>query len=232
MKDGEGVTLGEFKNKYQDVTHENTQLKEKLQNTETTAGQSQQQTQEMVALMGNLDQINRVEEGTDWDELEELDPTEAVLKRDKIRRARDEVSVAMGELQQKEQQAYNAFVDQQIGKMVEMIPAWKDESAKTKDQGSIKENMRSYGYDDSEIVTLIDPRMMSMMNDFAKLKAKNTEALKAVKTVRKAPKVLGTNRNVQKGNPKDKLDKLVSKAKSSGDKRDAHEAIKALLASG
>jgi len=232
LQDGSTVPLGDFKNKHQDVVHENEQLKTQLEQAKTVEGsaaQSQQLSQEMITLAGNLDQVNRVEAGTDWDELEQIDPTEAVLKRDKIRRARDEVQQAMNELQGKESAAYETYVQQQGVKMVELMPDWKDSEARDKDQGAIRANMIAYGFTDNEINTIIDPRQMQMMNDFTKLKAKAETALKAVKTVRKAPRVLNSNRNVSKGDPQSAVDKLVNKATRSGDRKLEQKAIKALL---
>jgi len=232
MKDGENVSLGDFKNKYQDVTHENEQLKTQVEEARKAQGgteQSQQLSQQMITLAGNLDQINRVESGTDWAELEEIDATEAVLKRDKIRRARDEVEQAMQGLHEKETEAHSAYIGQQLLKMVDIIPDWKDDTVRDKDQGAIRANMVSYGFTDAEINTIIDPRQMQMMNDFTRLKEKAAVSLKAVKRVRTAPKVLNSNRNVSKGDPTDALNKLVNKATRSGDRKLEHQAIKGIL---
>ncbi len=238
MKDGENIPLGEIKNKYQDLTHEVTNLQTQL--SEATKGleqaqsgvaQGQQLSNAMIEQVGYLNQINAAEQGTDWEELESLDPTEAILKRDKIRRARDEVQGKIGALQQQEQVQQQAFMQSQRDKMMELMPEWKDAAVKEKDEAGMLTVMREYGFEDDETRSIIDPRQMKLLKRLSYLESKDKLAAGAIKRVRKAPIAL-KGRKVEPASNQDKVDGLVTKAKQSGDKRDAHKAISALLAQG
>jgi len=235
LQDGETIPLGEFKNKYQDLTRDNaslqTQLTEAqsgLEQAQTGVNQGQQLSQAMVQQMGYLESINRAEQNTDWDELESLDPSDAVLQRDKIRRAREEVQGNMQLIQNQEAQANQDFLGKAYAKMLDEIPEWKDEVVMKKDHEEMKVVMRKYGYVDNELNSIVDPRQMKAIKRLAYLEAKEKLATSAVSKVRAAPRSL-KGRKVDPASNKDKVEGLVSKAKQSGDKRDAHNAIKALL---
>lgn len=232
MKDGESVPLGEFKNKYQDLSHENTQLQAQLEEAKTNpVEQTQQLSAQMIEQMGMMQQIQRAEESTDWEELEELDPTEAILKRDKIRRAKDEVQANIQQIQLAEQTQRVEMVKKAEEKLLDMVPEWKDAEVRSKDEALMRQTALSYDYTDNEIMSIADPRLMKLLRRLSHLESREKQASSAVEKVRKAPRRL-KGQAVSPINSETKINKLVSKAKQSGDRRDEYAAIKALLQQG
>jgi len=235
MDNGEKLPLGEMKNGYQDAQREIVTLKSDLEAAKSTAEQvqsvgvnNQQVSQEMLEKMGALQSIDAAEKSTDWEELESLDPSEALLKRDKIRRARDQVTGEIQQLQYQQQQQQQAYLQQATAKMYELVPEWKDTEVFSKDKESMRVVMRDFGFTDDETNTIADPRQMALLNRFTKLLDKEKSASSAVKKVRQAPKTL-KGRQVVASTADDNVTALANKARKSGNKNDELDAVKAIL---
>ena len=240
MDDGQPpVPLGEFKNNYQNLSRDHKALQDKfeeqggqLQQASAGFGQGQQMSNDMVQAMGYLGQIQRMEEGTDWAELEELDPSQAVLKRQKFQQARADVQGEIKVLQQQQEAAKQQYLQQAGVKMLELIPTWSDAEAKKTDQASIMAHMRTAGFVDQEIAQIADPRVMMLLKELVDLRALKGAAGEAVKKVRNAPRVIaGRNRGAA---PKkaEVTQAFVDKAKETGSKGDTLNAVKAILKGG
>lgn len=238
MDDGaESIPLGEFKNVHQNLVRDHKALQDRfteqggaLQTAQQGFNAGQQMSTEMQEAQSYLSSINRMEQATNWKELEDLDPTEAVLKRDKFRTAREEI---MGQIQQidgKQKMAQQYYLQQANVKMVELIPTWKDPKAQQADQDVMRTHMHTAGFNDNEIDHIVDPRVMFLMKELIDLRALKAQAGDAVKRVRNAPKVLKGGRNFRK--PLNKVAQtkgLVEKAKQTGQKGDELNAVKSLL---
>jgi len=184
---------------------------------------------EMMQAKGYLESIHRMEENTNWKELEELDPTDALLKRDEFRRAKEEVADQIGQLQIKQNDARRAYLQQASTKMVELIPTWKDSAAKEADFSTIITHMVSSGFSEAEAKSVADPRTMFLLKELIDLRAEKSKATTALKKVNKAPKVLSGSRGLTKPNASDETNKMVKKAQQSGNKHDELNAVKSLL---
>jgi len=238
MDDGQpAVALGDFKNTHQNLVRDHellkTQMTEQtgmLQQAQTGFAQGQQMSAEMQEAQSYLSSINRMEEGTNWKELEEDDPTEAVLKRQKFQKARDDVMQQMGQIQNQQKQAHAVMLQQAGIKMVELIPAWKDDKAKQADQDVMRAHMHTAGFADMEIDSIADPRVMFLMKELIDLRALQANAKNAIRKVRKAPKVLAGNRGVRRAKAGERTKAYVAQAKKTGTKGDTLNAVKSIIA--
>ena len=239
LDDGqEPMALGALKNGYQDQRRQITDLETQLEQVQTGAqegrqqfGQMQQMSAQMMQLNGYMQSLDRMEQATDWKDLEEFNPTEAVLKRQKINQARQETQQAMQQLHTQEQGMRSQMMQKAATKLVELVPTWKEPETKKADQTVIRAHMKTYGYNDQEITGIADPRAMAMLKELIDLRAQVTAAKAAVKKVRSAPQLL---RNAAgRFKPQDKTlqaDKVIAKAKQTGNKHDQLNAAKAVFA--
>lgn len=238
LDDGqEPMKLGEMKNSYQNLTRDNATLKTQIEENkalveqaQSGASQGQQISNEMMQAQADLQSLNRMEQGINWTEEEELDPTEALLKRDKFRRAREEVMENMNKVQVEQEKAQTIYLAQAQTKMVELIPTWSDNVKRDVDFSTILNHMATVGFSEAEAKSIVDPRTMVLLKELIDLRAEKSAASTALKKVKKAPTVLkGQGFKPQTKN--DQTAALVKKAQKSGNKKDELEATKALLRS-
>lgn len=235
LDDGqEPLSLGQLKNSHQNLIREHNALKEQHTQLEQQAAgggvQPGAMSQEMIQAYGHLASLDRMEEQTDWKDLERRDPGQAALRRQKFAEARQEVGDYMQELQGKQREAMQAARQQATTKMVELIPSWSDQTAKSADFATIKARMAEVGFSEQEANSIMDPRTMVLLKELIDLRAQVAQAQGAVKRVRVAPKVL---RNAQgrfsSPNPQNIANDAVAKAKSTGKRDDQVRAVAALL---
>lgn len=240
LDDGqEPLALGDLKNGYQDQRRQISDLETQLEQAQTGAqegqqqfGQIQQMSNQMMQLNGYMQSLDRMEQQTDWKDLEEFQPAEAALKRQKIQQARQETQQAMQQLQQQEQGIRQQNMQKAAVKLVELVPTWKETEAKKADQSVIRTHMKTYGFNDQEINGIADPRAMAMLKELIDLRAQVTAAKAAVKKVRKAPQLLrnAAGRFKPQDNKVANADKVIARAKQTGNKNDQLNAAKAVFA--
>ncbi len=238
LDDGqEPVSLGELKNSYQNGQRKITELETKLTEVEE-GGQQQSQmaqmSQAMSQLTGYMEQLNQIEQTTDW---EDLDEGEAANRRLKLMQAKQETFQKMQQLSVHEQQHRSEYLKKQKARMIDLVPDWKDDAKRKEGQTAIRSHLHTLGFSDAEINRIDDGRTMAMLNHYVST-VKELEELKAatgqaVKKVRKAPKVL---RNAQgRFEPQNQggqqaVNKIVARAKKTGNRSDQVDAVKAVLA--
>ena len=239
MGDGEDpVKLGELKDKYTALLktsgEQTTQLEEQsgeLNNVADMTQQGQGVSQEMMAAFSRMDAIKQQYEGTDWKAMEEDDPGEAALMKQKFQEA---FNAAQGQVQQaqKQMQDYKAQVLQKAGEsMLRLMPDWTDIEVRKEAQAGIRKLLLAEGANDNYINQIQDPVAMKLLNELVQWRAKGKAAADAVHKVHKAPKVL-KNAGKFKPNPQKNLAKLKEAARTarpSGRKNAEMAAVKALL---
>jgi hypothetical protein len=243
LDDGqEPMPLGELKNQYQDQRRTITEMEQKIEAAEQGGQQNSemaQLSQGMMQLSSYMQQLNQIEQQTNWQELEEMDPAEATLKRQKLWQARQETGVKMQQLHQHEQGLRRQKNNEQRAKMVSLIPAWRDDAVRKSDQEALRGYLKTnYGFNDTELNRIQDARTMAVLQNYmATVKELNelkAQASLATKRVRQAPRVLrdkggrfmsGEGVDVEQK----QISQLAAKAKQTGNKYDAREAVKALL---
>jgi hypothetical protein len=167
-----------------------------------------------------------------WDELEADDPGKAALLKGKYRdafeRAQGDARAAEQAMQSHKMQALQ-WAEK---KLYEIIPEWTDQTVKATEQAGIRTALLAEGYSDQFITGISDPVMLKMARELVALRAEKASAAKAIKKVRKAPKVLKAGARVKQDATKE-VDKLINAAKTArpGNRRNAElAAVKGLLA--
>jgi hypothetical protein len=107
-----------------------------------------------------------------------------------------------------------------------------DQTIKATEQAGIRTALLAEGYSDQFITGISDPVMLKMARELVALRAEKASAARAIKKVRKAPKVLKAGARVKQDATKE-VDKLINAAKTArpGNRRNAElAAVKGLLA--
>jgi hypothetical protein len=167
-----------------------------------------------------------------------MDPSEAALKRQKLWQARQETGMKMQQLHQHEQAIQGKRIREQKTKMMDLIPAWRDDNVRKADQDALRGHLKAnYGFSDNELNRIEDARTMAVLQDYIVTKREldelKSKADAATKRVRQAPRVLrdkGGRFMAQQGDDELKtIEALSAKAKRTGNKYDAQAAAAAIL---
>jgi len=185
-----------------DYTQKTQQLAEQRKQIETLAQNVQQQYQlqqatiqetaklyAMDSQLANYQQVN-------WDAWMDQDPIEASKgwqKFQMLKSQRDETANAIQQTQAKTQYMTTAQLQQQLAEgarqLATEIKGWSPELAT-----ALKQNGLEYGFSDSELDQVYDPRMVKVLHDayqWRQLQAKKPEVQKRVNLAPKSPKPSG-----------------------------------------
>ncbi len=232
--DEEPIPVGEMKNKYQTVVRENKGLQEQIskQKEQQQAGATpiQLSQQEMAASI-SVAAIQKEFNETDWKELEEVDPGQAALERQKLEARYSAATNDLRALENQRQVANSEAMVKAHEKMMEIIPQWKDEALKKDDLTQMGQAMLDVGYDQSAVDNIADPYAMRLLRELITLRKEKAEGQKTLKKVKPSLKALKKSGapSARKG---EATAKLVSKAKKSRDKNDTLNAVKSILQQG
>lgn len=201
-------------------------LDEQIQLTQQQA-QFQQQFNEQIGIISTIDAQIKQYEGVDWASLQENDPLQFVALKEKFRDLKDARNYYTNDLNQRQQkqalesqQHYAKLKEQGLRDLQNSIKGWGEERAR-----EIKSfGVETYGFQESELASIIDPRMVKVLHD-AYLYRKGASV--------SAKKVIG---KPQIGKPKATVSqvkentvKIRQALKKTGDKQFAARAIEALL---
>lgn len=167
-----------------------------------------------------------------WAELRQKDPVAAALQwqeREERKQklaglTREEQRIAEAEKAEHEEQAEQVMIEQR-NKLIEKLPAWRDEKVAGKDAAAIQATLRSVGYAESEM-EIYDHRAMLI----AWKAAKYDEAVARQKGIK--PKVAKVPVVAPGGGVRQSVsvvDQASSRFKKSGSVRDAAGLFEALL---
>ncbi len=244
--DGKAVTVGDLKDMYQ--------ARQAFEEEKATF--AKQREQHMVELeearqgavrqaedLGQLpEELRRAEihvgaiedraRSYDWQKLEEEDPGEAALLRQKFRDAHDAAIDRRDQLRgiyaSERQKAQQLFVTKQRAKMLEMIPEWKDDKVLLAEREAIDTTVAAYGFTKQDMDSIVDPRYSKLLRDFMIMKKQFDEAVKNRKEVKnRGNKPL---RATLRSTPKARIQQTEDSAKRPGATREEkHAAMKAIL---
>ena len=142
----------------------------------------------------------------DWETLKNENPLEYITKRDEFRDAQDKVRDAQFR-QQQAQQEYNAessrnhqrTLQEETGKLIEVLPEWGEQDSRAKLGKEIKEYALSQGFTQEEIASLIDHR--SLLTIYKAMKFDRASEPNIVKKkVKNKPRVIRTGSPRSKSN--------------------------------
>ncbi len=244
--DGESLTVGQLKDMYQQRQAFETEkaefakqreqqakeLEEARQQATLQTGEIQQLPQELREAEAVILSIRQQAQTYDWAKLEQEDPGEAALLRQKFRDAHD-AAVAKHETLWKDYnvkrgEAWQSFIAGQKEKMFQRIPEWRDDDTLTQERKDIDTLVAKYGFTSQEMDSVVDPRLSQLLRDYMLLRKKFDAALKNhTKVKQRGNKVL---RTTVRSKPKARLQQIEERARSpEATRQDKHEAQKALL---
>ena len=243
---GEGhepVKLGQLKDEYQAVLREREELKGKAEEAQKYAEQAynfqsglQGASQEMLAALSEADAIQKQYAAEDWEKLEQSDAGRAALLRQKYSEAYQTATGKVQEAQQKEQQGKQQQLQLAAGRMLEIIPEWKDKGARKVDQDKIRTMLHGEGMTDTYINSIADPVAMKLLRELMQLRAEKGAATEAIQKGRKKPKPLRGRGRTPPPDQNKLAKELTEKARNttlkSGRRQAEVEAAKAILGAG
>ena len=142
-------------------------LDEQIQITQQQA-QFQQQFNEQIGVISNIDAQIKQYEAIDWATLQANDPVQFVALKEQYRDLKDTRNYYANDLTQKQQQSalqaqqhYAKLKEQGVKDLQNSIKGWGEERAR-----EIRNfGMDAYGFQESELSSIIDPRMVKVLHD-------------------------------------------------------------------
>lgn len=181
-------------------------------------------------------QLEQEFRSVDWKSLEQTDPGQAALMRQKFQERHNELrgvlfNIEQNKAQQEQQQAQarHQMLAQESQKLSQVIPEWKDAAVAGKEQGEIREWALKQGISAQDLDMVAQASHVAVMRK-AMLYDKLQQSKASIENkVRKAPVLVKPGQAVQNSKEME-LRNLKQAVKKSGGKADAVEAY--LLATG
>ena len=235
----EQVTLDEVAKGYQrysDYSRKTAELANQRRELEAQAkavGDERQTYATMLAALRDQLTASREEE-PDWNKVYEADPVGYARRRDEWRDKHEKIAAANFELQRLHglQQEENAkqlsqMVQKGRAKMLDLMPAWKDQKVWESDRQAIVQYAQSAGYSPEEIAQAYDPRAIVSLH-----KARLYDELMAkkpmLKPVRTGPRVASAGAS-NEANVATRLNAAQQRLAKSGRLEDAAKVFEALI---
>lgn len=157
----------DYHRKTAEVAAQRRALDEQIQLTQQQA-QFQQQFNEQLGVISNIDAQLKQYEAVDWQTLQNNDPVQFVALKEQYRDLKDTRNYYTNDLNQKQQQSalqaqqhYAKLKEQGVKDLQNSIKGWGEERAR-----EIRNfGMESYGFHESELSSIIDPRMVKVLHD-------------------------------------------------------------------
>lgn len=235
--DGEEVevTIDELLSGYsrtQDYTRKTMALADQRKSLETEIEQIRQERTQLTQVLEQLD-VQDQEQEPNWEALYQQDPQQWAVQRE-MWRTKQERKRALVEEKQRLLQAQEAdkqrvisqFVEQEKGKLTEVLPQWRDEKIAKAEKAKVADYAKRIGFSDEEISQFYDHRAVSTLYKamkFDELRGGKPKAKKQATPVAKA----GAATTTPKG--RDAYRKSQQRLAKTGKVADAASAFKHLL---
>jgi len=245
MGDGlEPVSISALKDSYMSRERDQKQFADDKANFESVVREQQSQwaanqnlpelNNQVLSAATTVRAIEQADENFDWEALEQSDPTQAILQRQKLndalQMARDEHAKAVDGVKGQQAQAFMNMKAFERMKTLEVIPEWSDPSAYQKDADRMGPLLAEYGFSADEVQNVYDHRLTKVIRDFMLLKdkANGGELLKKKLRVNKKKLTSKNSQSVKVGKSV-ALKKKINLAANSKDDRVKANAVSDLL---
>ena len=185
-----------------------------------------------------VEQNLQTEDNIDWVALAQSDPTDYAIKKAEYDRKKELQSQVqqerqkLAEAQRKEQeQIYQNHIQNERGKLIDMMPIFGDEQKAPKIMKDIGEFAMKQGYTEQEVNMVVDHRAVKTLHDAMKynqlLERKNLKD----KKVKPANRVVSSEgKNETKSTDKQlRVNDRMKQLKKSGNMKDAQKVLSAML---
>lgn len=178
----------DYRNKTKAVAEQRQAIEAERQSVVQERNTALQVIERFQAELGQMLQPN-----VDWNELANTDPAEYIRQKHaydqrmaQYNQAEQAKAYLQHQAQQEQFQHLQNYVKAEQERLVQAIPDWKDEAKAKAGKAQLKEFLQSYGYNDTEIGTVADHRMVVIAD-----KARRYDELikKSAQTTKKVEKV-------------------------------------------
>jgi len=235
------VTISVLKDSYKDLARNRqaieTERQSMLTEIQTKANQAMilpQMSQRVTEAMSQVRSIQQAYESFDWETLEQTEPTQAMLQRQKMQ---DAYSFAVNEYNEAFQEGAmlsrrqaNDAATHEKNETIKFIPEWADVKVATSELGAIEKMMAEYGFSAPDFNQISDHRFIRAARDLMLMKETISKAGHAKKELKKTPNRLrsGSIKN-RAATGKVALGKKIKHATGSNDNRTKASAISELI---
>lgn len=185
-----------------------------------------------------VEQNLQTDDNIDWVALAQSDPTDYAIKKAEYDRKKELQSQVqqerqkLAEQQRKEQeQIYQNHIQNERGKLIEMMPIFGDEQKAPKIMKDIGEFAMKQGYTEQEVNMVVDHRAVKTLHDAMKynqlLERKNLKD-KKVKPTNRVVSSEGKN-NTRSTDKQLRVNDRMKQLKKSGNVKDAQKVLSAML---
>ena len=220
----------DYTRKTQEIAEQRKQITEQQEQVQQHAEQQLNQLGFLVNQM--IDDLTKADQGTNWEELRQLDPAEYAARREEMNAKREKLNQAYQLQQQHLQQSQQLqqaklkaqIADEQV-KMIGAIPAWSDPATREKETAELRTYLTSNGLSEEEVGGITDHRSIviarkAMLYDQLQNKQKQTTETAKSKKLKDLPKVrAGTAQDPD--NRTSKAQKAAKRLKHTGSLDDA-----------
>ena len=228
------VTLDELKagysrdSDYRQKTHSLGLEKRDLETQKTSLRQSYDtRLSELNDLIATADATVRQQQGSeDLHKLYDEDPTAAAKLDYQLRQQNRQLEEVKSKAREAQTQQYNEFLDTQRELAASKIPEFADPNKADTFKINMRNSLRNYGFNDSEIGSLADHRFLMVAKDAMSYQNLKDKKPIVQKKVANAPKVLKAGiAKSGTSSGREAIRQKIGKLRKSGHLRDAHSAI-------
>ena len=228
------VTLDELKagysrdSDYRQKTHSLGLEKRDLETQKTSLRQSYDtRLSELNDLIATADATVRQQQGSeDLHKLYDEDPTAAAKLDYQLRQQNRQLEEVKSKAREAQTQQYNEFLDTQRELAASKIPEFADPNKADTFKINMRNSLRNYGFNDSEIGSLADHRFLMVAKDAMSYQNLKDKKPIVQKKVANAPKVLKAGiAKSGTSSGREAIRQKIGKLRKSGHLKDAHSAI-------
>ena len=217
---------------YQLQGHVDKQVREAAEirkSAQEQAAQVQQQIQVQQAVIGQLAEVKAIEaeyaqyKNINLDALIDQDPVQALkvqrhmqALQERHAQASERVKQAASHIQQQQQQASEATLENERQALARAVPEWSNEATATKEKQAIAADLRSRGYSERDIQGLSDHKAVLLARDAMLYRAQKATNNAAEKQVRAAPKIIKPGSSQSAGRNLNAIQKAKQEVRSTG----------------
>ena len=229
------VTIDELLSGYsrtQDYTRKTMALADQRKSLEGELDQIRQERAQLSQVLEQID-VQDQEQEPNWDLLYQQDPQQWLIQRE-VWREKQERKRALVEEKQRLLQAQEAdkqrvvsqFVEQERGRLNEVLPQWRDEKVAKAEKTKVAEYAKKIGFTDQEISQFYDHRAVSTLYKAMKFDELQSGKPKAAKKTAPVAKAGAANTTPK---ARDAYRKSQQRLAKTGKVADAAQAFKHLL---
>ena len=182
---------------------------------------------ELNDLIGTADGFIRQQQGSkDLQKLYDEDPTSAAKLDYQLREQQRQLDGMKSKAQEAYHKQYDEYVTAQRDLAAAKIPEYSDPNKTDQFKTNMRTTLRSYGFNDGEIGSLADHRMLMVIRDAMSYKSVKDKRPIAQKKVANAPRVVKSGiAKSSSSSGREGIRNKISRLKKTGHLKDAQNAL-------